>query len=86
MKTKIEIFKQLLKQYQKAKKEGLIGVDENRLQVDNAAFNELFGGEKVEKKISGEYLWKQGKKEGITFISLFPLKDLININELGEKF
>lgn len=79
----MQIFKKFCKQYQKAKKEGLIGVDENWLQVDNATFNELFAEQRVEKKISGEYLWKQGD---ITIISLFPLQDLININELGEKF
>jgi hypothetical protein len=86
MKTKIELFKQVFKQYQKAYKEGLVGVDKDRLHIDNATFNDLFAKQRVEKKISGEYLWKQGEKEGITFISLFPLKDLINVNELGEKF
>ena len=84
-KEKMEIFKKLFEQNKKACKEGLIAVDTDRLHVCNLTFDEFFEGEKVEKKITGEYLHKKAEKDGITFISLYPLKELINVNELGEE-
>lgn len=87
-KEKMEIFKKLLKQYAKAYKEGLINISTSHLHVDNLTFDEFFGSGKVEvkKEIVVEYLQKKAVKDGITFISLYPLKDFINVNELGEKF
>jgi len=85
--SKVRLFKNHIVQHRIACAEGLIGVDSDRLQLNNKTFNHIFeneevkeekkteylwkGGEKGEK--IAEYLWKYGKKEGVNFISLFPL-------------
>lgn len=82
---KMEMFKKLFKQYAEAYKEGLINISTSHLHVDNLTFDEFFESEKVEKKIVGEFLHKQAVKDSLTFISLYPLKNFINVNEIGEE-
>lgn len=73
---KIELFKELLKRYTEMYNEGgLVGVSEEYLHIDNETFDEFFSTGRVQIEITEDYKRKQGIKDGITFISLFPLEE-----------
>jgi propanediol utilization protein len=71
--AKVRLFKNHIERHIKATAKGLIGVDPDKIQLDNKTFNEIFENEEVKEEKKVEYLWKYGKKEGVDFISLFPL-------------